>query len=648
MSTLANVFGGGADILPHVTWPIIPRDRESLAGFTDRTCNHNALPSPVLLADAGARLPKGLGYLARSSRNLASLATLLNVDASWVEDRRHTSVKDSAGGHHLSINFHGAKLRRVHLDYSVRRVAPTAIEEDCYHREIWHVFTLGACAATGELLVEACQRPDCGKPFGWSGHRSVGSCADPECEATAASLTAAVIRETIRASFNLAAALVDPAARVNRSALESLPKSLQAENRGDLFELAWLLGCLDHIQGPKAIMSPALFAPATRCEVLARGTDRLMAWPECLDELLRGCALGVGHDTSLKLIVKTVQTIIRQQTTFGRSSILIGARFERISTNSFSSVVGQHLTMLTATQFVKSAGLTSSGMAVMRRSTHLPRVLFSEGARDIALFSPADAADIRTRAKSRLSVRAFAADSGLGIDAIELLIGENILSKALDPIVEALWPEPHLDRVIADALWERITQRVRRDPAPVGSVPLSIALHGCPAGEKPWPSIIGAMLAGRLNLHHTDKGKLNFRSCLISRPDARLLQTLRLSRACPVPRSEWMNEPDARERLSTTGHSLRSLAAAGRLTKSGSFSGQTYRRSEINEIAAAWVSTLELQAKLGQTSRRELSRILATVGLVADEHRLVSRVAAREKLVPFLVSPCDSCTNSAL
>lgn len=499
-----------------------------------------------------------------------------------------------------------------------------------YHREIWHVFTLAACATSGELLVEACQQAG-GKGFGWSGHRWMGRCADPDCRGTAASLRPATVPEADRPGLALAAALVHPSTSINRTALASLPESLRQENRGDLFELAWLLGCLDHTEGSKAIMSPADFSPVPRSEMLARGAARMLTWPSCLADVLRRSAEGNEASTSVKRVVETVQAIVRKPMTFGRPATLLAAELEGISTNAFSAVVGQQLGLLTATEFSRVTGLKNSKMAVLQRSDHLPRVLFSEGGRDIALFSPSDATDVRRRIGNRLPAQVFGSETGLGIDAVKLLVGEKVLSLADDPIIQALWPEPHLDPADATDLRERITRNLKRDPAPDGSVKLSAALHGCPAGYKPWPAIIEALLAGRLSLHHSGKKKLDVRSCLISQQDMRTLHSLRLSSACPDTRSEWLSEADARERLSTTGRRLRSLVEAKRLSTSGSFSGLTYRRSEIDAIAAAWVSTLELQAKLG-ISWRDLSTILRAARLIVDEHRLVPRDAAREKL----------------
>lgn len=633
MSRLAATFGGAVPILPHVTWPIIPHDGESLVGFTVRTCAHNGLWNPsVLVADAGIRLPKGVGHLPRVSRNLLDLAKLLDIDPDWVERRRHRSMDERGGRKGSFVDFHGATLRRVHLQYDSPRIAPTAMCQQKYHREIWHVVTLPACGFTGELLVEACEQPGCGKALAWAGTGGIGQCSDPHCTGTISNLVSRTLADAVRPDLALAAALIHPALGVSANALASLPECLQQENRGDLFELLWLLGCLNFAQGQKAIESPVAISPEEKCIVLARGAEMLLTWPSCVATALRRSVAEHDHDASVKRMVATLQAIVRKPMTFGRPAALLAAELDGISSNAFSAIVGQHLGLLTATEFARLAGIKNSQMAVLQRSTHLPRVLFSEGGRDIALFSPLDADDVRRRIKDRLPLQQFGSETGLGIDAVELLVGKNVLSLAIDPIIQALWPEPHLDRLIATDLLERITSKLKRDITTDDFSNLGAALHGCHRGDKPWPAIIDALLTGRLSLHHARPRKLNIRLCLISPHDVKTLHRLRAAGARCANRSKWLSEADARERLSTTSSRLRALAKTERLTFSGSYSGLTYLRSEIDAIAKVWVSTLELQAKLGLNLRRDLSATLSAAKLVADEYGLVLRSAARQTL----------------
>ena len=103
VNVLAKTFGGAIGVLPHLTWPIVPHDDESLAGLTTRTSAHNGIWTPsVLTADAGLRLPKGLGRLPIVSRDLGDLATILAVEPSWVEGRRPRFVDKQSELHPVS------------------------------------------------------------------------------------------------------------------------------------------------------------------------------------------------------------------------------------------------------------------------------------------------------------------------------------------------------------------------------------------------------------------------------------------------------------------------------------------------------------------------------------------------------------------
>lgn len=631
MNVISALFASGCPTLSHVTWPISPHHDESLAGFTDRTCDHNGLWDPsVLIADAGLRLQRGFGHLARVTCELSAIATLLKVDPTWVENHRHRTTNEKRGGQGMLIDFHGATLRRAHLDYLLRRVVPTAIQEKAYHRDIWHVFTLPACATSGEFLVESCQQPGCGKDLEWSGHRRIGCCTNSDCEGTAASLTPTTVPNAHRSGLALAGALIHPSASVHSAITASLPEVLRSENRGDLFDLAWMLGCLNHSEGLKAVTSPASFSPMIRSEVLARGADRILTWPGCVSDALRESADGDCADTSVKLVVEILRAIVRKPKTFGRPAILLAEMLNGISTNSASTVVGHQLGLLSATKFAHAIGIDNSQMATLQRSTHVSRVLLSKGSRDIALFSPSDAEDVRHRIKSRLPAQAFASETGLGIDAVELLVNDGTLPLADDPVLHAIWPEAHLQPAAAAIMKDRITKKMRGGPAPVGSVKLSTALYGCPAGDKPWPAIIQSLITGRLILHRPNTKKLDIRSCLVSPEGLQTVHSLRLSRNCPKTRSEWLSEVDVRERLSTSSRNLRSLLAANELSTSGLFNGLTYQRSQIDAFTALNVSTLELRAKLGM-GRADLSATLRGAKLLVDQHGFVPRIKAREK-----------------
>lgn len=624
MNLLATVFAGPSAALPHVTWPIAPHSDESLAGFVDRTADHNGLRnSSALLADAGITRLKGWGRLARHTGDFTALTELIAAEPAWVRSRRHRTPLEVNSKHVL--DFHGALLRTVHFDHDIRRAGQTAIQTRPYHREIWHISTLAACTETGELLLECCPAPGCAAPLAWSGHKRLGRCDDKDCPGTPAS-PPTLIPASEQRGLSLAAELLDPSPDVHVSAVEQLPACLRKENRGHLFDLAWILGTLDQPDGLKCARDPGGCAPLQRVSIISRGAERLLAWPECVTQLLRQ-SVAEDADTRLKSVVETIQAIVRQRRLIGRPADLLADQLEGISSNAFSTVVGRQLGLLTATQFARAVGLKGSPMAALQRSELVPRRLFSEGGRDIALFLPKDAKDLHKRIASRLPAQAFGARTGLGTDAVELLIDDGMLALRDDPVLQLLWPEHHLDPAVADRLHEQLEAVISNCPPP-GAIRLSTALHGCPAGEKPWPAIIRAVLDGQLTLHRDKSHRLDIRRCLIGPDEVRTIRALRPPGACGIARSEWLSVEDARERLAMTPNSLRSLSASGRLPASGAYSGRTYRRSEVDALAADWVTITELREKLGGNTWL-MSATLRAAGLSVDNHGLVSRAAAR-------------------
>ena len=378
-------------------------------------------------------------------------------------------------------------------------------------------------------------------------------------------------------------------------------------------------------------LDPTSGKPTERCEIIAQGAERLASWPISLQEVLRDAAKADETGGAVQRMVEVIRAIVRRPKTYGRAAVLIDKELQGICTNRFSTILARQLDLLTGTEFAQVAGLKNSQMATVQRSRHLARMLFSEGGRDIALFKPSDADDVRYRLKSRLSAQHFASDTGLGIDAVEFLVGDGLLEEVHDPIVQTLWPDQHLDPGVALEFRTKLEAAIARDEARDFPVPLFMIMHACPAGEKPWIAIIRSVLSGRVTLYANGRGKINFRECLVDAAGRKTIGKLLAPHSAPKTRSAWLSDADARERLSTTSHRLRALSSAGRLTTSGKFSGQTYARNEIDDFAAEHVGPNELQAKLRVTTR-ELNHILRRAGLHADVQGFVPRDATREAL----------------
>lgn len=626
MNVLPASLRGSVAPLDHVTWPITPYQDESLPGYVARTCHHNGLWSTkTLTEDAGIRSSKGVGHLPRLSSGLGSLPTLLAVEETWLETRRHL------GDRGQRVNFHGAALRRVHFDYSTVSVVPTAMHERGYHREIWLISTISACSNTGELLASSCPHADCGQPINWLNSKGVAQCANQACDTWSLGCPVESVPDETRAGLALASNLVAPSAAANATAVVALPVALQKENRGDLFDLGWVLGCLDNDDGPRAVMSPKYLSALERAKTLARGAIRMTTWPDCLINLFGDCARQKEPGKAIMHSLKTIQTVVRKRATFGRVASILDEELPGITTGAFSAVIGKRIGLLTATEFSRVACLKTSQMAEVQRAGFFPRILLSGGERDIALFSPNDAQDTRNRVKGRVAAQSFASMTGLGIDAIEMLVADRRLHVHDDALVQLLWPEAHLEPSTANALRESLCAVISHDAPPPGAVELSVALRGCATGEKPWPAIVNAVLARKIRLYYKGGRALDVRGCLVSPMDAKKIQGLRVSGRPDNVRSEWLCEADAREKLAVTGACLRALVDHGKLSSSGAFSGMTYLRCELDAHCAEYVSSLELRAKLG-LGRRDLNATLQAVGLQADAHGFVHRGEARAKL----------------
>lgn len=144
-------------------------EEESLAGFLVRLGerNHGQVRSMINAArDAGAPYWT-FGAMQERHVDLDGLARLSGVAA----DRLATAAFPQVG---RRLNgFGGGKVYRRHLMTSERRVCPACLEEEGYHRRLWHLAIAASCPRHATRLISDCGA--CGRRLRW-GDGTLNAC----------------------------------------------------------------------------------------------------------------------------------------------------------------------------------------------------------------------------------------------------------------------------------------------------------------------------------------------------------------------------------------------------------------------------------------------------------------------------------------
>ena len=604
-------------MLETVCWPVDPFDEERISSLVVRSGDHNAIRRTCkLLVDAGLPIHQRCGSLAISSHPLNGLAIRLAVDGEWLNARRH-SVLQPGNGVSGVIDFHGAALRWAHLNYKVRPWAADALAASAYVRERWVISTLPLDLSTFELISTRCPQRACGKSLGWTYTRGIDICE--HCGTSLSASESVLVPEELRAALKRASDLLHPDCRVNQAAAQTLPPALRDVNRGDVFELAWLLGCVATNVDPSSVVQPQELDPMTRLRAVALGFDLLDAWPKSTFEIIRSEVDNDRGDVILGMWLG-YKKILRKKGTFGAAGRLLAEAVDTLTSNAGMTALADGVGYMTAMQFSDAAGIQRSDLVKLRDAELLDAVVVRKTReRSYTLYPKTVAAELRSKLLARLTLRDAAIRLGVSVDGIETLIAAGELEAEDDRILKILFVERHVTPRSVDRLYHRLDRQL----LPAAEAPrrvLARALHAIPQSRKPWLTIVRAVLKGELKLHHGGEQQL-LRSSKV--PDTSL-PAVRAMRSVQIPGEDLtpslINEEDARERLNCSWRQLRTLMRDGTLQSSGKFNGQTFRTSQVDEIAQTRISASEASQRAMALSPRCVTALLHKGGLLHDRH----------------------------
>lgn len=151
--------------------PLDPFADESLTGFVARTVGEHGFNNPIRFLHGLHLGITRIGALAKGAYDVDQLAEFLGLRQ---EEMSRLRYKDDNGqcrvlGHEISADF---------VMTGRRRVCPRCLEEAPYHRAVWDIAPMTACAIHGVMLLDRC--PGCSKRLHWT-YGSAVHCGNRRC-----------------------------------------------------------------------------------------------------------------------------------------------------------------------------------------------------------------------------------------------------------------------------------------------------------------------------------------------------------------------------------------------------------------------------------------------------------------------------------
>lgn len=463
---------------------------ESLIGLVRACAWDNRLPSVGTLLREAVVAPHAWSNLAiRSDLDVGRLATAMRIPEAEILSRMHP---ERGVAPNLKVaSFFGADVRTHDLRLAGRAFAPGALETSAHHRALWQHGLLPFCLETGEPLLDRCAR--CGRRLEWAAAKPLNRCS--RCGRPAAVRASAPVDASTLDAGRTLFGLVDPDRDRSESSCPAPHPDLAALPPGAAFDLCWSLGRLT-CGGPVGRREfDRLLDVDTRSAIARAGAEVLATWPEGVASIMRDM---VRRDAmEAKRIQRGVRALGNPRSRWPEQHELLANRLPQLLGRTRQALTG-----------VDGSAYDSKGcLPVLRITARLVPKLVTAGAIDAVEVRPGSRLHVildsgsveRLAGLRRDCMPVGAASERLGIShaGIEQLLAAGLLRGSDDPAIGAMYG----DRQISRASFERLYEAIRRSAADQASVPgmaLRRAVRQIGGRHKPWASLVGSMVEGRL------------------------------------------------------------------------------------------------------------------------------------------------------
>lgn len=459
-----------------ILFPLQPKEHESFQGYIVRVAEWNAFKCPDALANAlGIRPTSNHQWYKGVDGNEHQLSRQLGVEPLAIE--KMLSITDPDRNEYI----------RSECPY--RRISPSAVRKERYHREYWCASRLEFCPESWEYLVSKC--PSCGRHLRWSA-LSIDQCG--RCLYDLKCATSLTVPEKMRPSLRFMADLINRDFSVRELAKRKTPHEFQSVSPIIIFDLAVLFGraaC-----GDADVAGGDQFSvQAHASSVLSEGAKILLRYPvsvqgvldskinkttpEFFKRLRRFSAGKSAAPTFLAGLLSDIEPIVHGPSRLRRNRDDLG--------------------QLTLREAAERLGIQNAQVRLLMMAELMSASQPRGAQRTCQWFAPDEVERVRKILANRVSEEHASRTLGLPIPGIHQLEAAGLLNVNSHRVVDLIYRGRHLYLAEIDQLMDALKGRLR-DPSGLNLKLLSLeeTFYGVGAQPKPWLPLISGVLDGRI------------------------------------------------------------------------------------------------------------------------------------------------------
>lgn len=613
-------------------FPIEMDERESIPGAISRGVAEHVLirTAPVLEAAGVGIRHIGLAQIA-SPDELERLAYVARYPANDFVTRAGERLLGRDDKKSYEARFGRLVIPRAYLEFNRRRIAPSLLERECYHRASWMNALLPYCPESLERLVDECGR--CKAPLGWFHSRGVECC--DRCGQRVEASVDEPLGSTLADDYRFFALLSSPDARGVEEACGQLPPPLQAVSPGSLVRLALLIGGLVQPQPVPTTNRNTIVAlpPATLAAAVSSGTAMLRSWPTGFRSWVANKVEELSSSpkalTTLRSGLKRIGD--RQQEPAEIVSLVTDAfpDLQRHAAHSF----GWERPYYLYKSVQNMLGLSSPAMNALKQWEDVKFIKLNDAGKEQGQFDVEQIDGLVPVFRDSEFMNACAQYFSVPIYAIEMLCAAGVLEWEDHPALLITNAPPKVRGSSIRRLAEEILRRARQDEMPTDCVSMTIASRWAGGRLKPWASIVEALAKGDLAFWTSD-GTLE-----VSRFRVRLkdLQRFQVVMDAEAPHgfigSRVASQEDAAEILNVAPKHLSELSGDLGIAFTRQGRGLFASLDAVLDAAYANVWKAEIAVHLA-VQHNQVERILSARGILPRGDRWSRPRLMREGILP--------------
>jgi hypothetical protein len=560
----------------------------------------------AILASAGYPHARSFDLALSRLENIGLLERVLGLDHDELAALTFSTLRSS--GPLTTVSFLGGEASSFDIVTRRRRISASTLRSQPFHRAVWTHRLLPYCPISLELLVDHC--PRCGQRLDWYRATPPGEpcwrspdinaifrCGDPKCGHDLRDTSSSFLDDRLVASYRGMAGLAAPGDQHGDGI--DLPPALHALPSGACFELGWSLARVFAGDGATRARSNTLDHD-TILSTLHLAEQILSGWPDRFQHELQTSARNAPTEVAVQQ-VRRFRALTGAQARWLDVAEIIRQAYPALLKRDRESLRSLNPAVVTRTDASVICGMTGATFARAATSRGLEALSSRGERRAFQDFDMATIGRLRDAKLASMPLDSVAEHLGISYHGVEQLAAVGLLRLEEHPALAAIYRHPRVVRSSVDSLVEQLIRGSRGEMSGT-CIPLRIAIK-CLQGEKPWASILRALLEGALPFALDPNATRIVRGIAVPENSVDLLRSFSFRRADHphFPFAKDMSRRDAEEALNLVP---RTLEQALKQELGSDRSSGRIRVGDVAAIAERLISAAEISARTRPGTRR--------------------------------------------